>query len=344
MERDKHERAIIESAIDEWEQQNVLPSETANQLRQTLVTRTDSRGQLSQYFFVIAVSSALLAFGSLFIDEKIIEHLRRTFLLSNYTIAFGSAIASALLYYLVEKRKAQLPMPTYEAYLIPGTLLAIVALVYLCKEIGNGASYSFFLGANTVLLMALSTAFRSRVIWVAAILSAMGWAGAFTTAYSHENLFLGMNYPVRFTVFGLIVLGVSQVQKGVSRMAGFSKLTYQLGLLIFYTGLWGVSIFGNYGSLDRWRAVRQTHVLVYALIFGICAGVGLYMGIKKDDDALRDYSVLFLLLNLYTRYFEYLYSALNKGLFFLFLAVSFWFLGRWLAGKKKVVNSANDVK
>ncbi len=41
---------------------------------------------------------------------------------------------------------------------------------------------------------------------------------------------------------------------------------------------------------------------------------------------LRGYGLVFLLLNLYTRFFEYFWSSLNKGVFFLLLGVTFWIL------------------
>lgn len=334
MEVDKQEERLLREAIREWEEGGLLTGEQADWLKGTITPKKE-RQQLAQYFFIIAISCGLLAFGALFIDEKLLEQLRRTFLLSNWTIALGAFGLAACCLYQTHRRREKLTKAAYEIYLIPCGLLSLIGLVYLCKEIGNGASYSFFLGAAALMLAALSYGFRSAVLWIGFILAAMGWFGAFSTAFSRNNLFLGMNYPVRFTVFGLLVIALSFVQRQIPRIADAYRATYHTGLLIFFTGFWGVSVFGNYGFLDEWARVRQTHVLGYSVAFGLVTAFTLYLGVKNGDEAVRDYSVLFLLLNLYTRYFEYFWDTLNKGLFFLVLAVSFWLVGRWISKEKK---------
>ena len=65
-----------------------------------------------------------------------------------------------------------------------------------------------------------------------------------------------------------------------------------------------------------------------------CAGM-IWLGIRVKDDLLRDLGVTFLLLDLYTRYFEYLWDHTNKGLFFGILALSFWWVGRLIEKRMK---------
>jgi uncharacterized membrane protein len=337
MQVDKEEDKAIRQALDEWLAAGIITPEQAEDARKTIAPRTTERQQLAQYFFIIAISSALLAFGALFIDEKLLEHLRRTFLLSNYTIALSASILAGLSFWHAWHRRRKLSTISYELYQIPGALSVLVALVYLCKEIGNGASYTFFTGLSAIVFFILSLTLRSRLLWLGVVASAMGWFGAFSTVYSKDNLFLGMNYPVRFTVFGLLVIALAGLQKRFPRLEPMRALTYHAGLVIFFTGLWGVSVFGNFGSLDGWQAVRQARILPYTVITGIITAAALYIGIHRRDEALRDYSILFLLLNLYTRYFEYFWDSLNKGLFFLVLAVSFGLLARWLSKTKKVI-------
>lgn len=214
-------------------------------------------------------------------------------------------------------------------------LTALISLIYLCKDLGNNEGYSLFLGLSAILFLALCLVFRSGLAWILFLLAAVGWFGAFSEVYSRDNLFLGMNYPLRFTVFGLLVLGLSYVQQSIPRLDPYRRTTYHAGLLLFFTALWGLSIFGNYGNLDRWAQVRQVQVIGYGLSFGIAAGICLFLGIRHDDAVARDYSILFLVINLYTRYFEYFWDNMNKGLFFLFLAVSFWGIGRWLNRRKR---------
>jgi uncharacterized membrane protein len=330
MQANKEEVRVLKQAIDEWLANGTISAEQARQMQADIGVKPSQRQQLAQYFFIIAVSSALLAFGALFLDEKILERLRRSFLLSNYTISIGAAILAAIGFWYASRKRHELSNTAYEVYLLPGGLCTLVALTYLCKEIGSGPSYTFFTALCAVVFCAMSAAFRSKVLWICCVLALMGWFGAFSTVHARNNLFLGMNYPARFAVFGLIVIGLSTLQSRIDRLASMQSITYHVGILICFTGLWGVSVFGNFGSLDEWQHVRQARMLPYAIATGLLLGATLFAGIQRNDPTLRDYSILFLLLHLYTRYFEYFWDSLNKGLFFLFLAVSFGLLARWL--------------
>jgi uncharacterized membrane protein len=326
----KDDQKLLKRAIDEWLADGVITPEQAERMNAGTGDRSSQRQQLAQYFFIIAVSSALLAFGALFLDEKILELLRRSFLLSNYTISLGSAVLAAIGYWYAHRKYHAVSETAYEVYLSAGALCTLVALTYLCKEIGSGPSYTFFTALCALVFCALSAVFRSRVLWICCMLALMGWFGAFSTVHSRDNLFLGLNYPARFTIFGALIMVFSALQEHIGRLSAMRHITYHLGVLICFTGLWGVSVFGNFSSLDEWQAVRQTHMLPYAVATGLVLAGTLYAGIRRNDAVLRDYSILFLLLHLYTRYFEYFWDALNKGLFFLFLAISFGLLARWL--------------
>lgn len=338
---DKHEQDFLYKALEEWKSAGQLTEAQVQDLKTSIAPKKDERQQLAGYFFIIALSCALLAFGALFIDEKLLARLQKIFLLKNLTISAGAALLSFICFWQAGRVRTKTEPATFELYLIPGTLTALISLVYCCKDIGNGASYSLFLGLATILLLALSIGFRSRIIWLGFLAAAMGWYGAFSSAFSQHNLFLGMNYPLRFTVFGIVMLGFALLVRSIPRVAANFRITYHAGLLILLTGLWGLSVFGNYGHLDQWAAVRQTQVIGYAILSGLVTGAGLYLGIKNQDATIRDYSLFFLLLNLYTRYFEYLWDSMNKGLFFLLLAVSFWLLGRWLSRRKMEQASMN---
>jgi len=276
-----------------------------------------------------------MAFGAIFIDEKLLERLKIYFSLSNLVVAaFMTAIAAAWFYY-IRKKRSGLKTIAYEIYMVLGGLAAVTALVYVCKDLGFGASYTLFLFLAWMLLACLSIAFGSAALWIGTLAAMMGWYGAFAYIQSNEHLFLGMNYPLRFTIFGLIIICFSLIQNKINRLAATQRITYIAGLLIFFTGMWGVSIFGNYNDWEAWMQVRQTQVMLYGVVFGAAALIALYLGIRYKDETARDLGILFLLLNFYSRYFEYFWNSLHKGLFFLVLAVSFWLLGRYLDKRRK---------
>src|SRR5690606_32104520 len=146
----------------------------------------------------------------------------------------------------------------YEVYMVLGGLVVVSGLVYFCKDIGFGPQYTGLLATTAVIVLALGAFFRSRALWLAGILAAMGFYGAYSDwQQDNHNLFLGMNYPMRFTLFGALVIGVGFLQNKVPRLRFSQRQTYVMGLLIFFTGLWGISIFGNYGRWEEWKKVRQ---------------------------------------------------------------------------------------
>lgn len=338
MELDKNEWKSVNKAIKGWEEEGTISKEEGSRLRKTVhLKRTDNQ-QIAQYFFLTALSCILLAFGAIFIDDKILERFKVYFALSNIVIATLAAGVSVLWFWYVRKKQPELSRTAYEIYLVVGALTSLIALTYICKETGFGGKYSGFLFAAAVLLFTLSLLFRSRFLWIAGILGFMGFYGAITALYSVQDRFLGMNYPIRFTLFGLLVIGVSYLQAKVKSIEDTSRITFIAGMIIFFTGMWGVSVFGNYSDMNAWAQVRQVQVITYGILFAIAAGISFYLGIKYRDDVARDFGIFFLLVNLYSRYFEFFWDNMNKGVFFLVLAISFYGVGRWLEkykGKKR---------
>ena len=229
--------------------------------------------------------------------------------------------------------------------MVLGGLSVLTTLIYICKQITNDTDYITFLTLSFLLLPILSLLFRSKALWIGAIAAFIGWFGEFSIFHSSNNLFLGMNYPVRYTVLGLMLVVLGLLQGLVKPLSFTKRITYTSGLFLLFSGLWGVSVFGNYNTLTGWEQVRQIHVVAYAVLFGIASVISFYLGIRYKDDLARDFGVIFLLINLYTRYFEYFWDAMNKGIFFLILAITFGLVGRWLERnnrKRRKINSGKQ--
>jgi hypothetical protein len=334
MEVDKSEIKILHRALDEWQQSGELTDEQARSLKETIVVK-QSAEQIAQYFFFIALFCILMAFGAIFLNEKLLEKIKAYFSLSDLMIAIISGVLAVLWFWYTGRKRAGISPAAYEVYMVLGGLAILTSLVYFCKDFGIDKTNTALLSLSLPLLVVVAQALRSKALWIGAIITAIGWFGSFSTWQSHDNLFMGMNYPMRYTVFGLVVLGIAFLQAKVKLLWFGQRITYSAGLIIVFTGLWGISIFGNYNTLEGWQQVRQIHVLAYSIIFGLAAALSFYLGIRFKDETARDMGVLFLLINLYTRYFEYFWDTMNKGIFFLVLAVTFGFVGWWLERKRK---------
>ena len=214
--------------------------------------------------------------------------------------------------------------------MVSGGLLALTSLLYACKEVKADTTYTIFLALAFTVLSVLGILLRSFALYTGAVIAIIVWYGIFSAGQGSDNLFLGMNYPLRYTVFGACILLLSLLQRWVKPGYFTGDINYFTGLILFFTGLWALSVFGNYNTLAQWHIVRQIHVLAYAILFAAAAATSFIAGIRYRDPLARDMGVLFLLINLYTRYFEYFWDSMNKGIFFLVLAITCGFLGWWL--------------
>jgi hypothetical protein len=174
----------------------------------------------------------------------------------------------------------------------------------------------------------LGLSLSSKLIWVFSILSLGSWFGAETGYVSGWGAYyLGMNYPLRFVLFGLALTGASFGFGKVRRLAEFRHATYVLGLLYLFIALWILSIFGDYGDIHRWYQARQIELVHWGLLFAVAAVAAIVYGLKQDDYTSRAFGITFLFINLYTKYFEFFWDATHKAVFFLIIAVSFWLIG-----------------
>lgn len=140
--------------------------------------------------------------------------------------------------------------------------------------------------------------------------------------------YLGMNYPMRFVLFGIVLIGVSSyVFRHGAKWADFLISSRIIGLLYLFISLWIMSIFGNYGEAESWARAKQIELFHWSLLFGVASIVSIYHGVKYDDGITRGFGITFLFINLYTRFFEYFWEDAHKAIFFALLAISFWYLG-----------------
>lgn len=148
-----------------------------------------------------------------------------------------------------------------------------------------------------------------------------------------------MSYPLRFVLFAGVMLALCWLLRHWLQQRRLLTVSKAMGLTWLFIALWILSIFG-YHDPDRWYSISQAQRLPWALLFGIAAGICIYISLKTEDAMLRGFGLTFLGINLYTRFFEYFWESMHKVVFFLILAVSLAILGRyaekiWHAGERR---------
>jgi uncharacterized membrane protein len=143
------------------------------------------------------------------------------------------------------------------------------------------------------------------------------------------------------TVFGLAIWGSYWVVNRISALRIFADHTYAAGLILFLLAAWTLSIFGNYDDYQAWNLIKQSHFWYWSLGFTLVLAGMIAYSFQTDQNTLRDVALVFFLLNIYTRYFEYFWDRTNKGIFFALMALSFWLVARkaeqWHKKEKKAV-------
>lgn len=333
MKLSKRQGEFLHDIIDDWEAAGTLPPETAEHLRGSFTVRPFDWKRLALYSFWFAIASTVIAVGVTLADKQLVAWIQGLFFSSDLALCLFFAAASVLLYAgaLWRRRKSPQSVFSNEALIFTGVLLTAVSLTFLGRTVYGGQDHfsPMFLFAALV-YAGLAFWFPSRLVWVFALLALGSWFGTETGyASGWGAYFLGMNYPLRFTLFGAVLVGLAFVFRRIHWLHDFFGPTYVMGLLYLFVSLWILSIFGNYGDMHTWEAVKQWQLLPFGIVFGVVALAAIVYGLRADDGTSRGFGITFLFINLYTKYFEFFWNGTHKALFFIVLAVSFAAVGRW---------------
>jgi len=332
MKIDQEKSDFLDEMLERWQEDKLLSETDVQKLRASYEAKSFDWRRLAQYSFWIAMACGVVSLGALLIDDQILDYLKRLYDTPDSIISLLSATVAGVLYWLSFKRKKSLPQQEFsnDAIIFTAVMLTANAIAYMGKSLGKGDShFSILILFSVVVYGVLAVVFKSRLIWIFVLISLGAWFGTETGYLSRGNLyFLGMNYPLRFVIFGFVVTAAAIVLRQVNWFRFFHLTTYICGMIYLFVSLWLISVFGNFGTLDQWYGIKQISLFYWALISAAACGISIWVGLKYRDDVAREFGITFLFLNIYTRYFEYFWDSWHKALFFSVLAASFWFIGR----------------
>ena len=288
--------------------------------------------RVAKYSFWLATACVVISISSLLADEWIIELFKKLFNAPEAVKCVGFATLAGLLYFWGLRRKKAFPQKPYsvEAIFFLGVAATAVSIAFLGKAVAmDSGHFSILLLLAAIIYGLLGLFFPSKLVWLFSLFSLGAWFGSETGYVSGWGAYyLGMNYPLRFVLFGLLlILGGEGAFKIWRKRNDFLRPTRAVGLLYFFISLWILSIVGNYGDREAWEQVKQIELFHWSLLFAGAAIASIWHGVRWDDGMTRGFGLTFIFINLYTRFFEYFWSGTHKALFFALLAVSFWYLG-----------------
>lgn len=332
MKLNKKQSTFLSNTISRWENTGEISQELAGKLRQTYTIRPFDYKRLAKYAFWFAIFSMVIAVTSILADDVLIKFIEAFFSTSPVFLSILFAIFASIAYWIGVKRKKKWPEKIFsnEAIIFIGVLLTSTSIGFLGKALDTGSGHFtvLFLLA-TIVYGVLAFWLPSKLVWIFSLLSLGAWFGTETGYISGwEDYFWGMNYPFRYVLFGACLVGLSHLFK--EKLAHFElfQSTYIMGMLYLFLALWLLSIFGNYGDLDAWKRIKQISLIRWGFVSLIFSIGAIYIGLKKDDYVSRSFGIIFLFINLYTKYFEFLWDTIHKGIFFLVLGITFWVIGQ----------------
>jgi hypothetical protein len=332
MKLDQEKSEFLDEMLQYWQDQHMITGEQARLLQDSYESKSFDWRRLAQYSFWIAMACGVISLGALLIDKDILTYLKKLYDTPDSIISLLSAAAACILYYRsFQRRKThQMQIFSNDALIFTAVMLTANAIAYLGKAIGsNGAHFSLLILLSVLIYGVLAYVFKSRLIWAFVLLSLGAWFGTETGYLSRWNwYFIGLNYPLRFVFFGLLLTAIALLLRRNKKFELFYGTTYISGMVYLFVALWLISVFGNYGTLEEWYKVKQLSLFYWGILSaGVCI-LSIWIGLKYRDDIAREFGITFLFINLYTRYFEYFWDSWHKALFFSVLAASFWIIGR----------------
>ncbi|MGG5415667.1 DUF2157 domain-containing protein [Edwardsiella tarda] len=330
----KQER-IIQQALVHWQQQGQITDSEYMKLVATLNIVAFDWQRLSRYAFWTAIACVLIALANFFFaDRELMNHMIAIFS-SSWLIRIGAPLTLAIISYLWggrrQRREIQWHYST-EAILFLGVTCTALMLWQLGEWLDNGSRHGapqFLIGCGCVIYGAVAWFGRSGLVWLFFLLALGYWFGAETGYVSGWGAYwLGMNYPIRFVLFGSALLLTCFLLREELVKRRLFTISKAMGLMYLFIALWIMSIFGNY-DLDNSGNVTREALIPWAFLFAVVAGTCIYISLKTDDGMLRGFGLTFLTINLYTRFFEYFWDSLHNVVFFLILAVSLAVVGRY---------------
>lgn len=331
MKLPRKQAVVVRDTIERWKQDGVLQDAQAAALAATIDVQYFDWRKLAKYSFWIALFSIVSSVSAALSDRWLMDLLARLFDTPPIARCVLFATAAAGLYRWGLARREQAPDKVYrnEAIFFLGVLATAGAISQLGIALDTGSGhFSLMLLLSFLVYAALGLLLESNLIWVFALASLGSWMGTETGYMSGWGAYyLGMNYPLRFVVFGGLLTACALSLETHAIGQRFFRSTLVMGLLYLFIALWIMSIFGNYGDLPAWGRVKQIELFHWSILFAAVAGWAIYYGLRHDNDITKGFGLTFLGINLYTRFFELFWDNLHKAVFFALLALSFWYIG-----------------
>ncbi|KAI1173308.1 hypothetical protein F4777DRAFT_457149 [Nemania sp. FL0916] len=329
----------VQKAVRYWSRSNLISSTLAKDLLGTIQVVEEKHDfdwdKFAKYTFRLAIICFAIAVLTLIFDDVVPKLIKRIIALPasiRITITSALGIAIHIVGYQHSLTTPQQPYLTEAIHSLGALFFGLSALqlfkVYEGKNAdvaGHrvGLALALVYGATAVLV-------KSTFIWTCAVIVFGVWFGCWT-AYRGGTYYLGMNYPLRFVFLSIALIAVSMPMRAEPRVAVLWSATRVWGLIYMFHALWILSLYGN----DKLRGDEfggyggPRRLAFWSLAFLAAAAVAVWHGLRYGDATTKGFGLAFLGINIYTKFFEFCWSAWYKSVFFAVMALSLALMGRY---------------
>ena len=233
------------------------------------------------------------------------------------------AVSAAVMYFgakLAADKEQKHPF-TGQALLTIGLigLYASISAIYL---VSGGSKYSNMYSWFMLITSAAAflTAYHFHLRWplLIALLMFFHGVGSMSEYWGYGSYFLDVQDPRSMSVIALltILLGYwhehTLESEKLQKCTGFGHLYIIFGLLYFNLSLWLLSL-DVYGY--RYQD-EQNATLLWVILFTLAGIAQIVAGARLKDSRFTGFGIVFLGINLYTRFYEHFWDDMSKAAFF----------------------------
>jgi hypothetical protein len=180
----------------------------------------------------------------------------------------------------------------------------------LAADLSTGSkNWPPLVGVQTVLLGVMAYALGNRLVLAHAAATCFVWFGAETGYMSGwGEYWLRMSYPMRFVPVGVVAMAVAWLHAEFGgRYQSFARVYAHFGALSLHLALWFLSVFGNFNlEHNRFTWDNTGERLASSGVWAAVAVAFILAGARWGVSLLRSYGVIFLIINVYTFYFQFI--------------------------------------
>jgi hypothetical protein len=301
---------VVRRELGKFLREGLLDTKTYDVLQsEYVISRWDWRS-LGRWFLVFGAVSC--AAGVVILLKDVIEF-------TLWQLAIALAVLMLPLFGAAHKLKQRKLLWTPRSLELLGGF-SLIGLTFTLGAIYSTESGNWpaLLLIDLFILLLLTYVLNNVLLLILSAVVFFVWFGGVTGyAFGWGAYWFSMNYPLRFFLVSLLIVGVAIIhwhgERGpLARYREFFKVWLSAGLFFGEMALWLLSLFGNFSLItDVGYKASAGELFLFNILWTGSNMLLLYLGATQSLRILRGYGATFLMIQGYTLYFWHIAEKLG---------------------------------